>query len=141
MAHAKTTDTATEDVIQTFETLPRLAARDPDLAWRGRFLTCDLELGIGSVPLSVSLVEGRITSVKRGPFLLKPFTFAIRAEPEVWQRFHEPYPAPGWHDLMALTKVGRARIEGNLVPFMGNLQFIKDLVALPRALHGERTRA
>jgi hypothetical protein len=93
------------------------------------------------VPLSVAIVEGRVLTVRRGPFLLKPFTFAIRAEADVWQRFHEPYPAPGWHDLMALTKVGRARVEGNLVPLMGNLQYIKDLIALPRTLHGERARS
>ena len=67
-------------------------------------------------------------------YLLKPFTFAIRAEADTWRRFHEPFPAPGCHDLLALTKVGRARVEGNLVPMMGNLQFVKDLIALPRSL-------
>ena len=141
MTSASTAATTAENVIETFEALPRLAAADSDLAWRGRFLTCEMEIGIGSVPLSVAIVEGCIASVKRGPFLLKPFTFAIRAEADVWRRFHEPCPAPGWHDLLALTKTGRARIEGNLVPMMGNLQFIKDLIALPRVLHlkGSRT--
>ena len=43
-------------------------------------------------------------------------------------------PAPGFYDLLGMSKVGRARIEGNLVPLMGNLQYIKDLVALPRSL-------
>jgi hypothetical protein len=35
---------------------------------------------------------------------------------------------------MALSKVGLARIEGNLQPFMANLQVIKDIVAAPRAV-------
>ena len=35
---------------------------------------------------------------------------------------------------MALSKVGLARIEGNLQPFMANLQYVKDVVAAPRAL-------
>ena len=125
---------ATETVAAAFEALPRLAAADADLARRGRFLSCEMELGIGALPLAVTIAEGRVSAVRRGPFLLKPYVFAVRAEPEVWQRFLEPVPAPGFHDLMALTKVGRARVEGNLVPFMGNLQYVKDLLALPRSL-------
>ena len=119
-----------------FEALPQLAAADEDLMRRGRFLSCTFELGVGSLPLAVAIEAGRVTSVVRGPFLLKPWTFAIRAEAQTWQRFLEAYPAPGWHDLMALTKVGRARVEGNLVPFMGNLQYVKDLLALPRTAGG-----
>jgi hypothetical protein len=72
--------------------------------------------------------------VKRGPFLLKSHTFSIVADPETWARFHRPIPEPGDHDLLALTKAGRAHVSGDLVPFMGNLQFIKDVVALPRSL-------
>lgn len=130
-----------ETVIRAFEALPRLVAADAGLVRRGRFLTCDLEIGIGAVSLAVPIFEGRVAAVRRGPFLLKPSTFAIRAEADVWQRFHEPVPAPGWHDLMALSKVGRARIEGNLVPLMGNLQYVKDLIALPRLLHDVKAAA
>ena len=122
-----------DTIVQAFECLPKLAAADSDLVRRGRFLSCDFELGVGQLPLLVCIDAGRVTSVTKGPFLLKPWVFAIRAEPETWARFLEPVPQPGWHDLMALTKVGRARVEGNLVPFMGNLQYVKDLIALPRA--------
>jgi hypothetical protein len=128
-----------ERVISAFEQLPNLAAANPDLARRGRFLTCDFEIIVGAVPLSVTVVEGHVRDVKRGPFLLKPHAFAIAAEPEVWARFHTPMPTPGDHDLLALTKTGRARVSGNLVPFMGNLQFVKDLLALPRRLHKTET--
>ena len=124
--------TPLERSIAAFASLPRLAGDDPDLMRRGRFLTCDLEIGVGPVQLAVEICRGRVASLVHGPFLLKPFTFAIRADAEAWERFHEPFPAPGFHDLMAMTKSGRARVEGNLVPFMGNLQYIKDLIALPR---------
>ena len=103
--------TDSEKAIAAFEALPRLVAADTDLVRRGRFLTCDFELGVGSQPLLVSVASGRVPAVARGPFLLKPWLFAIRAEPDVWLRFLEPYPAAGFHDLMALTKVGRARVE------------------------------
>ncbi|MEZ5855637.1 MAG: hypothetical protein R3D67_13170 [Hyphomicrobiaceae bacterium] len=132
-------DAATLRIVERFEALPALAAADADLLRRGRFLTCDFEIGVGPIPLLVRMVEGKVASIARGPFLLKPWVFAIRAPAEVWEKFLEPMPAAGWHDLMALTKVGRARVEGNLVPFMGNLQVIKDLLALPRAQQVGRT--
>jgi hypothetical protein len=31
--------------------------------------------------------EGRLASVERGPFLMRPWTFALRASAETWQRF------------------------------------------------------
>lgn len=123
-----------EHVIQSFQRLSELAAADPELARRGRFLTCDFAIGVGSTQLSVSVDHGHVRSVARGPFLLKSHTFSISAEAETWARFHHPVPAPGDHDLLALTKAGRASITGNLVPLMGNLQFVKDLLALPRIL-------
>ena len=125
---------AIESIVSRFEALPRLVAEDADLMRRGRFLSCDFEIGVDDVPLMVNVEKGRVLSVVRGPFLLRPWTFAVRAGSEAWGRFLEPYPAPGWHDLMALTKVGRAKVEGNLVPFMGNLQYVKDVLALPRSL-------
>ena len=33
--------------------------------------------------------EGRLASVERGPFLMRPWTFALRASAETWQRFFE----------------------------------------------------
>lgn len=131
---ARLADAEADRVLSAFEALPRLVAADTDLVRRGRFLSCDFELGIGRQPLLVAIAEGLVTSVARGPFLLRPWVFAIRAEPATWSRFLEAMPAPGYHDLMAMTKVGRATIEGNLVPFMANLQYIKDVLAAPREL-------
>ncbi len=130
-------DAATEQAAKLFEALPRLVAADADLVRRGRFLTCDFELGVGALPLFVSIANGEVKSVARGPFLLRPWTFAIRSAPETWLKFLEPMPAAGVHDLMALSKVGLAKIEGNLQPYMANLQYIKDVLAAPRALSGE----
>lgn len=123
---------ATEHVVKRFEALPGLVAADADLVRRGRFLTCDFEIGVGRVPLSVSVVDGEVKAVARGPFLLKSWAFAVRAEPDIWEALLAPVPAPGVHDLMALSKRGLARIEGNLQPFMANLQYIKDVLAKPR---------
>ena len=37
------------------------------------------------------------------------------------------------HDLLAMTKRKAARVEGNLLPFMQHLQYVKDVLAAPRA--------
>ena len=134
MATDATTDSATERVAALFERLPDLVERDADLIKRGRFLTTDCALVIGATPLLVRIESGRVTAVTRGPFLLRSWVFSITAAPETWLKLLKPVPDPGTHDLMALSKVGLACIEGNLQPLMANLQYIKDVVTAPRAL-------
>ncbi|WP_072391853.1 hypothetical protein [Hyphomicrobium sp. CS1BSMeth3] len=129
-----TAEANTDRVIGLFERLPALVEANADLVKRGRFLTTDFALVVGATPLLVRVEAGRVTSVARGPFLLRPWTFSITAAPETWLKLLKPVPDPGTHDLMALSKVGLARIEGNLQPFMANLQVIKDIVTAPRAL-------
>jgi hypothetical protein len=127
-------DAETERVVALFERLPELIGNNADLIRRGRFLTIDFALVVGATPLLVRVEGGRVTSVARGPFLLRPWTFSITAAPETWLKLLKRVPDPGTHDLMALSKVGLARIEGNLQPFMANLQVIKDIVTAPRAV-------
>jgi hypothetical protein len=128
------TDATADRVIALFERLPALVDANADLIKRGRFLTTDFAIVVGSTPLLVRVETGRVTSVARGPFLLRTWTFSITAAPEIWLKLLKPVPDAGTHDLMALSKVGLARIEGNLQPFMANLQVIKDIVTAPRAL-------
>lgn len=134
MTVSPTVDATSERVIALFERLPALVDANADLVRRGRFLTTDFAAVIGATPLLVRVEAGRVTSVARGPFLLRPWTFSITATPETWLKLLKAVPDPGTHDLMALSKVGLARIEGNLQPFMANLQVIKDIVTAPRAL-------
>ena len=133
-AQVATLDASAERVVLLFERLPELIDADSDLVRRGRFLTTDFAIAVGTVPLLVRVEAGRVTSIARGPFLLRPWTFSITAAAETWLALLKPVPDPGTHDLMALSKTGLARIEGNLQPFMANLQAIKDIVTAPRAL-------
>ncbi len=112
--------------------LPDLVNGDPALVRRGRYLTATFLLEAGDHEFLVRVVEGRIASVEPGPFLMRSWTFALRASDEAWQRFWEPVPAPGYHDLLAMKKLGVARIEGDLAPLMANLRYVKDVVAAPR---------
>jgi hypothetical protein len=119
------------------EALPALVDADPGLVRRGRFLSVTFLLGVGDTSYLVRVAEGRIARVERGPFLLRPWSFAIHASAEAWRQFWAPVPAPGYHDLFAMTRIGAARIEGELYPLMAHLRYVKDVLALPRRPTGE----
>jgi hypothetical protein len=118
------------------EALPDLVNGDGALVRRGRFLTTTFLIGVGDADYLVKVVEGRIAGVERGPFLLRPWSFALRAPAEAWARFWEPAPPPGYHDLFAMKKLGVASVEGDLVPLMANLRYVKDVIAAPRRAAG-----
>jgi hypothetical protein len=115
-----------------FDRLPEWVNADAALVRRGRYLSATFLVETGDTAWLVTVHEGRVTRVERGPFLMREWAFAIRASAEAWRRFWEPVSAPGLHDLFALTKGGHARVEGDLQPLMANLRYVKDLLALPR---------
>ena len=122
-----------------FEETPRLLAADAALLRRGAYFDARFQIGIGAVPFDVIVTAGNITKLERGPFVMRSWRFAVRGSAEAWGRLWQPVPAPGWHDLFALTKRGCAVLEGDLQPLMANLQYLKDLLALPRRLSAERS--
>ena len=116
------------------ERLFELVNADAALVRRGRFLTTDFLVEIGDETFHVSVQEGRIAGVTRGPASGRPWRFAIRASAEAWHEYWQPVPRAGYHDLFALTRFGRARIEGDLLPLMANLRYVKEVLETPRRL-------
>lgn len=123
------------------EHLPGLVNADAALVRRGQFLTTEFLVQVGEVPYLVTVVRGRIERVERGPFLLRAWSFAIRAPAEAWRRFWERVPAPGYHDLFAMAKRGEATLEGDLRLLMANLRYVKEVLAAPRRLAREAPHA
>lgn len=121
-----------ERLAELFQRIPALVDSDGDLVRRGAWLDARFQVGVGRIPFDVTVKAGHVVSLERGPLLMRPWRFAIRGTAEAWTRFWRPVPEPGWHDLFALTKRGAASIEGDLWPLMANLQYVKDLLALPR---------
>jgi hypothetical protein len=119
-------------VTEAFEALPALVNDDAPLVRRGRDCNTAFLVEAGDSSWLVTVRGGRIEAVERGPFRMRPWSFAVRASAEAWRSFWQPVPAPGFHDIFAMAKAGHARIEGDLTPFMQNLRFIKDVLAAPR---------
>jgi hypothetical protein len=115
-----------------FTALPRLLAADTDLLRRGRWLTVECRVDVGSEPFFLSIREGALAAFDRGPRLMRSTAFSLRATDEAWINHWKAMPDPGWHDLLALTKRGAASMDGDLRPLLQNLQYFKDLLALPR---------
>jgi hypothetical protein len=118
------------------ERLQTLANDDAWLVQRGRFIDVTFLIEVGATPYLVKVHNGRIEKLERGPFVLPRWTFALRAPEEAWAKFWAATPAPGFHDLIAMLKFRALRIEGDQHPFMANLRYFKDLLALLRAPAG-----
>lgn len=125
-----------DPVTEAFSQIPALLERDAALIQRGRFLDVDCLLGSTTQAFHVAIRAGRIIDMVATPVLMRSWTFGYRATPDAWTAFWQPMPKAGWHDLLSLTKRGDATLEGDIKPFMTNLQYFKDLLALPRSAGG-----
>jgi hypothetical protein len=121
----------------TIERLSELVDADPPLVRRGRFVDTTFLLDIGEASYLIEVAGGRIAGVRRGPFVMPSWTFALRAPTEAWAAFCQPVPPPGSNDLFALLRRRVLKIEGNLHPFMANLLYFKGVLA---KLRGPQTR-
>ena len=125
-----------DDVMARLAMLPDLVDTEPGLVRRGRFLDTEMMVGTGDRSACVRIRAGRVLAVVAGPGLMRSWTFAVRGSLRGWEGYWQAVPAPGWHDLFALSKRGEMRFEGEMQPFVANLQYVKDLLALPRRLGG-----
>jgi hypothetical protein len=121
---------------EEFARLPEILDRDANLIRRGAFFDARFRVDIGEIQFDIKINRGRIDSLDRGPFIMRSWQFAVLSTAEAWTRLWAPIPEPGWHDLFALTKGGRMTLQGDLQPVMANLQYLKDLLVLPRRLRG-----
>ena len=104
---------------------------------RGRYVNFGILVGVGEVDYVVRISGGRVTDVQRRQVNIESGRFAIRAPAKIWKEFWQPIPKRDHHDLFSMLAAGLARIDGDLLPFMQNLQYFKDLLAAPRQTNTE----
>jgi hypothetical protein len=115
------------------EALKQRVNDDAGLVRRGRYLTTSFLLEVGATSWLISIFEGKIVSVTKGPFVMPSSSFALRAPEEEWQKFWSMRPPPGSNDLLALVRRRVLKTEGNLQIFMANLRYFKEALAKLRA--------
>ena len=118
------------------EALKERVNADAGLVRRGRMLTTTFLLQSGDASWLISIFEGRIVSVTRGPFVMPSSAFALRASEAEWEKFFLAKPPPGSNDLMALVRRKVLKAEGNLQVFMAHLRYFKEALAKLRPAGG-----
>lgn len=76
--------------------------------------------------------KGRLDQIVEGPSKKTPYRFGLITDAEAMRAFWGPLPAPGFHDIFAMVKIGRAEIVGDMLLLVNNLRFFKDVLALGR---------
>ena len=119
------------------EALKERVNADQALVRRGRYLTTTFLLQSGDTAWLVSIFEGRIVAVTRGPFVMPSSSFALRASEAEWEKFFLARPPPGSNDLMALIRRKVLKAEGDLQVFMAHLRYFKEALAKLRPAVGD----
>lgn len=112
--------------------LQGLVNNDSALVRRGRWLTASMMLEAGDRRYLVRFRDGRIEEITTLPLLAMPFDFAVIGTEEAWHEFWQPVPKPRHHDIMALIREGKMRIEGNLELMMAHFLTLKLILEKPR---------
>ena len=116
----------------TFDTLRRRVNDNAALVRRGRWMTADFVVGVDDQDFVISIREGRVTGIERRGLQTVSGVFAIRASGATWRKHWLAVPPRDYHDLWSMLPKGYARLDGDLLPLMQNLQFVKDVLASPR---------
>lgn len=120
-----------DQVIEIFDSLPRLILRHPSLVRRAADAHAVLLLEAGQAKMGMRLSGGKLDiQPMDGP--MQGWHVALRAAPAAWLDHWQWTPAPDAFDIFGMARRGRMRIEGDFTPLMRHLQVIKDILALPR---------
>lgn len=128
-----------EEKLRFKEGLESLTRRlDVDASLRRRARGLDLRMllvasGRGSI---LVIRDGAIVSVEDDLGPMHEWDISLSMAEADWLAFWQPEPAPGWHDIFALTRSGRLTIGGDHLQLMRYLQVVKDLLALPQRVTG-----
>jgi len=116
------------------ERIPELVNDDPAIVRWGRDMNETFMVEVGERQYLLTVRAGRVESVAAGPFVMRPWRFAIRANEACWEKFWKKVPEPGWHDLFALLRRGDVAFEGDQRMLIAYLLYLKLVLAAPRRL-------
>lgn len=116
------------------ERIPELVNADPAIRRWARDMNETFMLEVGEEQYLLTVRQGFMEKVEKGPFVMRAWRFAIRARKECWEKHWQKVPEPGWHDLFALLRRGDVAFEGDQRVLMAYLLYLKLVLAAPRRL-------
>ncbi len=107
-------------------------SRKAHLLRLGRLFSETVLLQLGDDEFYLTFEKGQLAEIGEGPSRKTPWRFALRTDAEALAAFWQPKPEPGFHDIFGLVKIGRARVDGDILTLVKNLRFFKEFLALGR---------
>jgi hypothetical protein len=120
-------------VIDTFTHIQTTLEQTPHLLRLGRLFSETVLIEVDSREYYLTFEKGRIVALNEGPSRKTPWRFALRTDAEALEKFWQERPEPGFHDIFGLVKIGRGRIDGDILALVKNLRFFKEVLGLARA--------
>lgn len=119
-------------MIDTFKDIQLRLDASPHLLRLGRLFSETVLIEVDGQEFYLTFDKGRLDSVVEGPSRKTPWRFALRTDGEALTKFWQARPEPGFHDIFGLVKIGRGRIDGDILTLVKNLRFFKEILALGR---------
>lgn len=120
-------------VIDRFRQMQARLEEAPHLLRLGRLFSETVLIELEGEEYYLTFEKGHIVSVVEGPSRKTPWRFALRTDQAALEAFWQERPAPGFHDIFGLVKIGRGRIDGDILTLVKNLRFFKEVMTLVRA--------
>jgi hypothetical protein len=98
----------------------------------GRLFCETVLLEVDGEEYYLTFEKGALVALTKGPSRCTPWRFALRTDRAALDEFWQPLPRPGFHDIFGLVKIGRGRIDGDILTLVRNLRFFKEFMALAR---------
>jgi hypothetical protein len=123
-------------MLDIFKNIQAQLQGSPHLLRLGRLFSETVLIEVDGDEHYLTFEKGQLVGVSTGPSRRTPWRFALRTDAEALDNFWQPRPAPGFHDIFGLVKIGRGRIDGDILCLVRNLRFFKEVMALPRTARG-----
>lgn len=108
----------------------------PHLLRLGRLFSETVLLKVDDEEYYLVFERGALACVRPGPSRRTPWRFALSTDGNALERFWQLRPEPGFHDIFGLVKIGRGRVDGDILALVKNLRFFKEFMALGRETKG-----
>ena len=119
-------------MLEIFKSIQAQLNDTPHLLRLGRLFSETILIDVDGEEFYLTFDKGRLDAVIPGPSRKTPWRFALRTDADALARFWQARPEPGFHDIFGLVKIGRGRIDGDILTLVKNLRFFKDVMTLPR---------
>ena len=106
-----------------------------DLLKRGKWVNLTFTFGIENTDYLFEIINGKINSIKKRVLLTKSGVFRIHGQSVSWEKHWLKNPPRDYHDIFAMLAKKIIILEGDLTPFIQNLQYFKDLIASNRTFN------